>query len=551
MSTAANPSKNSVKSGKRFNPLSWLKTYSATTSNYPESFWISLNYFNIYRLIVASLFFFAILFYRDTLNFNIFDLKLFKITIILYLVLSSVFHIILKRFHVWFSLQLGLHMAVDIVVIMILIYASGGLNSGLGIMLLISLAASALVSDGKLALFYAAIASIAVLIQQSAWVLLHNHPANTYVQAGLLSIGYFVTTAIIHQLAKRVIANQELAQKRGLELANQLRINQLIIQDMQDGVLVVDNQNEIRLYNPQAEKLLDFLPSHPKKLEDLFPQLAKRLHDWLVNDVGLNELISIHGKNKLIRPRFVRPSQNKSDDTVIFLEDISKLQEQAKQMKLAALGRLTANIAHEIRNPLSAISHASELLSEENSTITQTRLCNIIAENTQRLERMVKDVLELNRRDHLYLEQIELNKFLPNFIEEFTEIEKIPLECFDLLIESSIKIRFDRNHLHQVLWNLVRNAWRHGLKKSKSIKLGAKVSVVKDKIEIDIINDGPGVPKDLQNQLFEPFFTTHKSGAGLGLYIGRELCDANQATLEYLDDTAGAHFRIICIREVN
>jgi two-component system sensor histidine kinase PilS (NtrC family) len=227
----------------------------------------------------------------------------------------------------------------------------------------------------------------------------------------------------------------------------------------------------------------------------------------------------------------------------VFLEDLSKQQEQAQQLKLAALGRLTANIAHEIRNPLSAITHAGDLLREERSGTTVERLVRIIQDNASRLDRMVKEVLELSRRDRVQPEPIVLSAHLRSFIEEFAQIEDIPQQSFTIESAEDARVEFDRAHFHQVLWNLLQNAWRHCRRQPGSVRLG----VVRrgNQIELHVTDDGGGVPRELQSQLFEPFFTTFPSGTGLGLYIARELCAANGTTLEYVDRGRGADFRIV------
>jgi two-component system sensor histidine kinase PilS (NtrC family) len=243
-----------------------------------------------------------------------------------------------------------------------------------------------------------------------------------------------------------------------------------------------------------------------------------------------------------VRARFVEAGVAGDSFTVIYLEDISKLEDQARQLKLAALGRLTANIAHEIRNPLAAITHAAELMQEENRQPARERLTRIIRDNSARLDRMVKDVLELNRRDRVQAESIPVGPFVAAFLEEFVHNEQLERSGFALDREGEGVVEFDRVHLHQVLWNLVRNAWRHSRKRSASVRL--RLQRQGTRLELHVVDDGPGVPKDLQSQLFEPFFTTYSAGTGLGLYIARELCAANGAALDYVDRSAGADFRI-------
>ena len=217
-------------------------------------------------------------------------------------------------------------------------------------------------------------------------------------------------------------------------------------------------------------------------------------------------------------------------------------------MKLASLGRLTANIAHEIRNPLSAINHATELLLEEPGLRGQShaRMLQIIHDNTQRLDRMVQDVLKLNRRDQATREHFKLGTYLRTFVSEFSEIEKIPANTILIDIDGNPTVAFDRSHLNQVMWNLCRNALRYSRKQPGSILLRVRPGPRQGTIGLSVIDDGTGVAEALRGHLFEPFFTTASSGTGLGLYIAREICDANGATLEYVDRSVGAEFTLIC-----
>ena len=222
---------------------------------------------------------------------------------------------------------------------------------------------------------------------------------------------------------------------------------------------------------------------------------------------------------------------------------MGRLQEQARQLKLAALGRLTANIAHEIRNPLSAINHAGELLSEECSDQTTKRLLRIVLDNTQRVERIVSDVLELGRRDRAYREQIDLRLALPILVEEYTLKEKMDAGVVQCEFLGLAKLHFDRSHFHQVLWNLLGNALRHSQGKPGSIRIKAG-DAGDGWVELHVIDDGKGIDDSLREQIFEPFFTTHSRGTGLGLYIARELCEANGARLELIDSGSGTDFQI-------
>ena len=519
--------------------LSWPPHHAVVA----DSFWVSLKYFNFYRIAVAAVFLLAVLLYGTDLDLGDHNPAAFIYTCGIYLGLALVFHVVQRRVPGYFNLQLTLHMVTDIVAVILLMYASGGIRSGLGVMLLSSLAGAALVSRGTLMLFYAALASIAVLLEQSYWVLVHDSSTANFLQPGLLSIGYFVTALITNQLARRLILNERLARQRGADLADQLRINRLITRDVQDGVLVVDANGLVHQHNPRVADLLGRLVPELSQIEDYSEELAQRLAVWREGQGASSVNMRFAESGRLVRARFLAAGVAGGSFSLVFLDDLSKLQEQAQQLKLAALGRLTANIAHEIRNPLSAITHAGDLLQEEQRGPQKERMVQIIRDNARRLERMVHDVLELSRRDRVQPEAIKMRPYLLTFIDEFIQNDSVPSEGFFVEAAENVTMEFDRAHLNQVLWNLVSNAWRHSRRHAGSVRLAALPRA--NQVELHVIDDGEGVAKELQAQLFEPFFTTFAGGTGLGLYIARELCVANGASLDYLDHGQGADFRIL------
>ncbi|MGA7985278.1 MAG: ATP-binding protein [Burkholderiales bacterium] len=516
----------------------------ASEERTPESFWISLRYFNLYRIVVAAVFLGTALLYDESINLGSRDLDLFRYVCAIYLFLGFVFLAILRKLRDGFNLQLSIQVCVDITAITLLMYASGGVRSGLGVMLLITLTGAALVAPRQLTFLYAALASIALLLEQTYWVLLKDASTADYVQPGLLAIGCFASAGITGWLAQRVTANEMLARRRGRELATQMRVNQLVIQDMHDGVLVLDPKGRVVQHNPQAQRLLGADPLLGIELVSLLPGFAPRWRDWRAGVEGA----SASGADFELRGRGIRlrliDTGTEEEFSVLFIEDMTRTREQAQQLKLAALGRLTANIAHEIRNPLSAISHAAELLGEEKRARDRERLYRIIHANTQRLDQLVSDVLQLSRRDRASSERIHLNTWLAGFLEEFVANEAVSPERFQVETARDAWVRFDREQLRQVMWNLLRNAVRHARDEPRSVHM--VLGAYGDQVELSVIDNGAGVPPENQGQLFEPFFTTESKGTGLGLYLARELCAANRAVLEYVDDMPGAHFRILC-----
>jgi two-component system sensor histidine kinase PilS (NtrC family) len=514
----------------------------------PDSYWRSLIYFNGYRFIVALLLLAITAAFGNTLAFGSMDFELFINVAIDYVVFSALcFLLIAWRRH--FHLQLGVQVTADVVFIVLLMFASGGISSGLGLLLLSGLAAAGLISRGRLTLFYASLASIAVLLEQTVQVLFYHGSTAQYVQSGLLSIGYFTTAWVAHTLAKYLVATEQLAAQREIDLASMAEVSQLVIQDMQDGVLVVDEHGVIRQHNARAAQMLGPVRSQSRQLPlaEYSPQLAQRLDEWRANPLRSSDPMATFVVTDKVAARFVPAGRSRNVGAVVFLEDLTRMQSQARQLKLAALGRLTANIAHEIRNPLSAISHATELLQEEPATSeTSARLLSIIHDNTQRLDRMVHDVLKLNRGDRAHREVFKVGTYLNTFVEQFCQIEKIPHSLIALDLAGDPAISFDHSHLNQVMWNLCRNALRHCKREHASIRIAVSALGAPNIVKLDVTDDGPGVSLAVRNQLFEPFFTTASSGTGLGLYIAREICEANEARLDYVETPAGAKFTILC-----
>ncbi len=506
----------------------------------PEIFWRSLHYFNLYRLGVATFFLCAIKIYDDTLGFGAQNPGLFAWVSTAYLSCGVLFYLALQVFRRSFSFHLTLQVVVDILMLSVLMYASGGAKSGMAVMLLVVLAAAGLVGQGRLSLFFAALATLALLLEQAYRVLEFGANPEDFMRSGITSIGFFATAISARLLARRVVANEALARQRGIELADQMVINQRVIRDMQDGVLVVDADGMVKQHNPQAENLLGMRALPLPDLAAVSPTLAQCFIRWRQQSAETAETMRIPDGGRLLRVRFLPAGEG--GNALLYFEDMEREVAQVQQLKLAALGRLTANMAHEIRNPLSAISHAAELLAEESGDATLQRLTRIIGDNTQRLNRLVGEVLELGRRDSAHPELLGLNGFIEAFLDDYAVNEAQIKEIVVLSLDSSAMLSFDRSHLNRVLWNLLGNALRHCRREPGSIRLETHAAASPGRTELHIIDDGTGIAPSLQSQVFEPFFTTHSSGTGLGLYIARELCEANGALLEILANAPGAHF---------
>lgn len=521
-----------------------MNTQPDSEAAIPADFWRSLNYFNLYRLALVSFIVFIALVLDAGSLFGTTKGQLFLVTGLIYAAVVILSFIPLRLRWRGFAWQLSGQVGSDIVALTVLAHACGGIQSSVGLLLMISLAVAGIVSRGKITLFFAALASIAALLEH-AFAVLHDHaPVTLYVQVALLCLSYFAVAGLAHKLAQFALYNQKLAQRRGRDLIGMAEANRLVMRDMQDGVLVLDEQGTILQMNPGASRLLRKSNATGHRLADNFPLLHERYTRWQSNALNVRDTLQLDGGLQA-RLHFVPIERDTTQGVVIFLEDMKRIQAEAQQIKLAALGRLTANLAHEVRNPLSAISYATELLQEEHADARQVRLLQLIQDNTHRINRIVQDVMQLNRRDRAQPEQLDLAVWLPAFIDEFNQAERLPPGILSLHAEPDGLIAFDRGHLHQVLWNLCSNGLHYSQRQTASLTLAMRTNSAN--VTLDVQDDGTGISTEHQLKLFEPFFTTAEQGTGLGLYIARELCEANGARLEYHPDgtaEAGACFRI-------
>ncbi|MDD5384082.1 MAG: ATP-binding protein [Gallionella sp.] len=512
----------------------------------PVDFWRSLRYFNLYRLALASLFVFLAGTLGPSLSLGARNWTVFFVASLIYAAVVMLSFIPLRLRWPRFTWQLAAQIGGDIIGLSVLSYASGGIQSSIGLLLLVSLAAAGMISRGKITLFFAALASIAALLEHSYDVLYDDAVVAQYVQVGLLCVSYFAVAWLAHTLAKYAVDSQQLAQRRGHDLASLSEANSLVMRDMQDGVLVVDEQGVIMQMNPSAARLLRHSAVSGSSLAENFPLLFGQYALWKRTGAASRDTLQLD-VGVQARLRFVAVERDAAHGAVIFLEDMQRVRAEAQQIKLAALGRLTASIAHEVRNPLSAISYATELMQEEQGDAKQQRLLQIVLDNTQRINRIVQDVMQLNRRDRAQPEVFELDAMLRTFVEEFNLAERLEPGVVTLAGVRDVEVFFDRGHLRQVLWNLCRNALRYG--RNLPCSLALTMSVADGRAMLDVQDDGPGISAEHQGRLFEPFFTTAADGTGLGLYIAKELCEANGALLEYHgqegpEGQAGACFRI-------
>ncbi|MBK6600662.1 MAG: hypothetical protein IPG28_03680 [Betaproteobacteria bacterium] len=437
-------------------------------------------------------------------------------------------------------------LAGDVIFVAMVMIAGGPSGGSLPILLFPQLAASGWLLRTRIAFFHAALATL-VLLGLDIVRLFEGQIMPTQVfQTGLIGFGYFTTIGIAVALGRYTKASEDLAAQRGIDVANLDHLNRLIIQDMQDGVLVVDLNGVVRGHNAQVTRLLGGFGRMRGGMR--LAEFSSTLHDywrrWQENVAEPLPPFKVESTQRLLNVRLVRIGFGLNGGSLIYLEDLGRAQAEAQQMKLAAMGRLTASIAHEVRNPLSAINQAAQLLDEDGAVAPEgQRLLKMIRNNTKRIDRIVGEILALNRRDRQQPEPIELREFLAAMTEEIMQAEKMPPGAITLHVPAELTISFDRGHLNQITWNLIRNAWQHCQHKPGSIRISARAGYMGDAVICELADDGPGIPADRRGQIFEPFFTTRPGGTGLGLYIARELADANGGALELLPKGPGAQFR--------
>ncbi len=434
----------------------------------------------------------------------------------------------------------------DILMLSMLMYASGGVSSGLGTLILVTVATSAILVTTRTANLAPALASIAVLYEEFYLSLSAPHLHDDYFQAGVLGMLYFAASLTIQLLSRRIRDKDIRALTQAAELADLEQLNNQIIRRMRTGILVVDDRGNVRMLNESARK---FLGITADAVIDQAPDpIGAHLAAWRQDVEVRPGPFQINPDTTEVRASFSPIRANEPDgDVIVFLEDAAELQQQALQLKLAALGRLSASIAHEIRNPLSAISHAAQLLRESPElAVGDQRLTEIIHKHCQRMNGIIENVLSTSRRQPPTPVRLALAPHLAKVLAAFTET------MGEALIELSIEppdmeVRVDKSQLDQVLTNLVTNAIRHSTARTGRpwVRLESGIEPLTERPFLNVIDEGTGVDPATLDQLFEPFFTTAQGGTGLGLYLSRELCEANQARLGYHPGTdGGACFRI-------
>ena len=442
----------------------------------------------------------------------------------------------------WLRFGVPIMLTTDIVVAVLAIYAIHDARTGIAAMLAMSLATGALLLPLRLSSFFAALATLGLLGETFLAVRAGSNDREL-LESALIGVAYFGLTVLCHVLNRQLRATEALAEQRSVDLANLAQINELIIRRMKTGVLLVDDANRIHQLNESAWMLMGNPAADQRDLGKLAPELSRRLYYWMTSG-KLDETVTqlADGVPEVV-PRFTRLAPNDDSLVLIFLDDTSLLSRRAEELTLSSLGRLSASIAHEIRNPLAAIRYSAQLLAESRDLGGgDQRMVEIITNHCTRLNEIIENILQLSRRERSRPETLDLGRWAAHFVEEYLQGNDIGGDSLRALNNGGGEVAAvaDPQQLQQVVWNLVQNALRYGRMPGEP----ARVLVVSRRGDhgvplLEVIDRGPGIPPKVAAQIFEPFYTTHEYGTGLGLYLARQMSEANQAALEYVRVAGG------------
>lgn len=430
-------------------------------------------------------------------------------------------------------------------------HATPAAGTGIALMLMFNVGAAALLLPPRLGLGAAVVAVVALLGEYAWSELLDEGSGRASAEPAMFAVGYLAIAALMSLLGRQMRAGYELAERHGAQAAHLAEVNELIIRRLRTGVLLVDGQGRLRLANEAATLLLgeidDGAEHGHRDLAIAMPELARRLAQWRSDGLADDTPLLLAPDLPELVPRFTRLLAG-SDQALIFLDDTSLVSRRAESITLATLGRFSASLAHEIRNPLAAISYAVQLLDESlDIPAADRRLLQIVHQQCQRMNGIVENVLGLARREPAKPEHVELIGFTRHFVEDYLNIHPLDNDTLRATgTQPQLAALADPHQLHQVLTVLVSNALSYGRMPGEPARVSVHVqSDAYGTPMVEVLDRGPGIPDAVATRLFRPFFTTSPHGTGLGLYIARELCRANQATLDYVALPAGGGcFRI-------
>ena len=516
-----------------------------------SSNWTSLRLINIFRVSFAALFF-SQSFLSSSPLVTIHNLALYAWSSFAYLLLALILMLSSWIDRRNFQHQISIQIYIDIIAIILLMHACGGISSGLGMLLIIAIAVTGLLGRDSLATVFASLASVGLLSEYLYSMNQTGYSGNS-TQVGLLGAALFATALVTQKLTRNIRSSEALIQRQKLDVANLSALNSEILQNMQSGVIALDSSDQVRHINDTAKNmLLKRFNSYyiglnvPFSVQAVLPAIYNALLDWRSSaDLSISLLTYDKGYDD-IQISFHDLHSASHQGTLIFLDDITQIKHKMQQAKLASLGKLTANIAHEIRNPLAAITHAAQLLAENKELPkTDQRLNQIIQQHSNRINNIIEDILQISRGRVTAHDHIELNSWIHQFLESFCLSGEACKEDFLLQLEpEELFIEFDKGHLERVLTNLCTNAKTHG-----NAELPVYIKIYQTEghsICIEVADQGSGIATRELDKIFEPFYTTSHKGSGLGLYIVSQLCELNDSKIRVESNQFGGASFILC-----
>jgi len=495
--------------------------------------------YNVYRVVLSLVLVIGI-YFRSLSSLGTIDPELFQQTIYVYTGFNVLvlLRALLPRNHTLETSQFITVILIDIIFLVLISYTCGGVSSGMANLLIVPMASGSLLFRTRLRVFFAAVGSILVIYSEVYLYLVIDEGIVYFVQAGLLGFTLFAVTSILQYLGGKIRQNELLTRQQAENILSLQEMNDQIIRRMHNGILVVNQDGHILNINDAARRFLHF-PENDRNDQELPAVLAGQLRVWLADNSAKAQPFRLKDATRDLQASFtyLNPGSDPEANILIFLEDFSLLTSRAQQLKLMSLGRLTASIAHEVRNPLGAISHASQLLNESDKIdSSDQRLLEIIASHSSHVNRIIESVLDLSRNRADDMESIALQAWMDQFVTKFCNSHQEQVDIEWRVEPGDIRVLFNQGQLEQVLTNLCENGLRYSKKATGKAHVLIEVSLSEqdDKPVLHIMDDGKGIPDELSQQIFEPFFTTEQTGTGLGLFICKEICDANYAGLTYL-----------------
>jgi len=500
------------------------------------------GYYNLYRTVIGILLF-GMTFSQQSLLAEYRDANSFQLVALGYLLINIALLVVFRISRAVSPKQVFSSATLDILVLHVLFYYGNGITGGLSNLLIISVATANIMIRGNIGLSFAAFASLLSISLEIERFLVSFSAVSDIARAGLLGSIYFATAFIVQNLTRRIDQSESLALQQKQDILELEKLNHQIIQSMRTGIIVCDEHFNIKMLNNACLDLITLTQG------DALPGfLRDRITLWKNNPAFRTTPFRASEDSPMVQANFSRLNKDTGTETLIFIDDTRRMTQQAQQLKLASLGRLTASIAHEVRNPLGAISHATQLLAEsEHLEPADRKMTDIIQRHCKRVNLIIENTLNLSRRDEPETQEVKLVRWLEDIISEYKQHQKGDTKIALEINHTEVLARFDPDQIEQVLVNLMDNGIRHAEKKNKAstLKIRTDQTLKGEQAFIDVIDEGDGVPEENLPHLFEPFFTTETQGTGLGLYLSKEICEANQAQLDYIDDhSGGACFRI-------